>query len=48
MPAPTYKGTFPVKTREETRYLDKGKVEYIVTNVYQRTSVVTGSIGSTT
>jgi len=48
MPAPTYKGTFPVKTREETRYLDKGKVEYIVTNVYQRTSVVTGSIGSNT
>ena len=48
MPAPTYKGTFPVKTREETRYLDKGKVEYIVTNVYQRTSVVTGSIGSST
>jgi hypothetical protein len=47
MPAPTYKGTFPVKTREETRYLDKGKVEYIVTNVYQRTSVVTGTIGST-
>jgi len=46
MPAPTYKGTFPVKTREETRYLDKGKVEYIVTNVYQASNVSTGTIGS--
>jgi hypothetical protein len=47
MPAPVYKGSFPVKTREETRYLDKGKVEYSVTNVYQSANMVTGTIGST-
>jgi len=44
--APTYKGDFPVKTREETRYLDKGKLEYIVTNVYRSNNIVTGTIGS--
>lgn len=46
MPAPIFKGTFPVKTREETRLSDKGKYEYIVTNVYKSSSVVTGTIGS--
>lgn len=48
MPTPIYRGSFPVKTREETRYLDKGKIEYIVTNVYQRAGAVTGTIGATT
>ncbi|NBV40911.1 hypothetical protein EBR77_03630, partial [bacterium] len=46
MPAPIYKGTFPVKTREETKYLDKGKIEYTVTQVYKKESVVTGTIGA--
>lgn len=46
MPAPVFKGTFPVKTREETKISDKGKYEYIVTNVYQKSGVVTGTIGS--
>lgn len=47
MPSPTYKGTFPAKIREETRYIDRGKIEYIVTNVYRSDNVATGNIGST-
>jgi len=46
MPAPTFKGTFPVRVSESTRYFDRGKIEYSVTNIYQQASVVTGNIGS--
>jgi hypothetical protein len=46
MPAPTFKGTFPVKASESTRYFDRGKIEYSVTNIYQQATVVTGDIGS--
>ncbi|NBX71452.1 hypothetical protein EBQ91_00865 [bacterium] len=33
MPAPIFKGTFPVKASESTRYFDRGKIEYAVTNI---------------
>jgi len=46
MPAPIYKGTFPVVISEATKYFDRGKIEFVKTQVYQRASVVTGSIGS--
>ena len=46
MPAPIFKGTFPVKVSESTRYFDRGKIEYAVTNIYQQATVVTGDIGS--
>jgi len=47
MPTPQFKGSFPVKIREETRYFDKGKIEYIVTNVYRADNVTTGTVGGT-
>jgi hypothetical protein len=47
MPAPVFKGTFPVKASESTRYFDRGKIEYAVTNIYQQDNVVTGDIGTT-
>jgi len=46
MPAPVFKGTFPVKVSESTRYFDRGKIEYSVTNIYSLATVVTGDIGS--
>ena len=46
MPAPKFIGTFPVKVSESTRYFDRGKIEYAVTNIYQLSNVVTGDIGS--
>jgi hypothetical protein len=46
MPTPIYKGTFPVLVSESTQYLDRGKIQYTQVKVYQRASVVTGSIGS--
>jgi len=46
MPAPKFIGTFPVKVSESTRYFDRGKIEYSVTQIYQQSSVVTGNIGS--
>lgn len=46
MPSPIYRGTFPVKVKEDTKYTDKGKVEYTVTQVYQKANVVTGTIGA--
>jgi len=46
MPAPIYKGTFPVVISEATKYFDRGKIEFVRTQVYIRTSVVTGDIGS--
>ena len=45
MPAPTFKGTFPVRVSESTRYFDRGKIEYSVTNIYQQANVTTGNIG---
>jgi hypothetical protein len=47
MPAPTFRGNFPVKVSESTRFFDRGKIEYAVTNIYQQANVVTGNIGST-
>ena len=46
MPAPKFKGTFPVKVSESTRFFDRGKIEYAVTNIYQQSNVTTGNIGS--
>ena len=47
MPAPIFQGTFPVKASESTRYFDRGKIEYVVTNIYEQANIVTGDIGST-
>ena len=47
MPAPVFRGTFPVKASESTSYFDRGKIEYVVTNIYRQDNVVTGDIGST-
>jgi hypothetical protein len=47
MPAPIFRGSFPVKASESTRYFDRGKIEYAVTNIYEQSNVATGSIGST-
>jgi hypothetical protein len=46
MPAPTYKGTFPVLVSESTKYMDRGKIEYTQVKVYKNDSVTTGTIGS--
>jgi hypothetical protein len=46
MPTPIYKGTFPVTTSEATKYFERGKIEFVITKVYKRESVVTGNIGS--
>lgn len=47
MPAPVFKGVFPVKVSESTRYFDRGKIEYVVTNIYEQANIVTGDIGTT-
>jgi hypothetical protein len=47
MPAPNYRGSFPVRVKEETNYSDRGKIEYTITEVYQYGNSVTGTIGST-
>jgi hypothetical protein len=46
MPAPIYKGTFPVLVGESTKYFDRGKIEYTQVKVYKNGSVTTGTIGS--
>ena len=46
MPAPIYKGTFPVLVSESTKYMDRGKIEYTQVKVYKNDSVTTGTIGS--
>jgi hypothetical protein len=46
MPTPIFKGDFPVRVSESTRYFDRGKIEYSVTNIYKQANVVTGDIGS--
>jgi hypothetical protein len=46
MPAPIYRGTFPVLLNESTRYLDRGKIEYTSVKAYRADNVTTGSIGS--
>ena len=46
MPAPIYKGTFPVLVSESTQYLDRGKIQYTQVKVYERANVVTGTIGA--
>jgi hypothetical protein len=46
MPAPTFKGTFPVTLSQSTKYYDRGKVEFSVTKAYQISGVVTGTIGT--
>jgi hypothetical protein len=45
MPSPIYRGTFPVVTSEATKYYERGKIEFVRTQVYIRTNVVTGIIG---
>ena len=46
MPAPIYRGTFPVILSESTRFFERGKIEYTKVTAYQPTNVTTGSIGS--
>jgi hypothetical protein len=46
MPAPTYKGSFPVLVSESTKYFDRGKIEYTKKQVYKNDSVTTGAIGA--
>ena len=46
MPAPVFKGTFPVTISETTTYSDRGKIEYKKVVAYQNATVTTGSIGS--
>ena len=48
MPAPTYKGTFPVILSESTRFFDRGKIEYTIVRAYTSSTVTTGLIGSST
>jgi hypothetical protein len=45
MPAPTFRGTFPVTLSQSTKYYDRGKVEFVITKAYDFPSVVTGTIG---
>ena len=46
MPAPTFKGNFPVTISETTTYSDRGKIEYKKVVAYKNGNVTTGSIGS--
>jgi hypothetical protein len=46
MPAPIYRGTFPVLVSESTKYFDRGKIEYTQVKVYKNDTVTTGSIGA--
>ena len=46
MPAPVFRGTFPVTISETTTYSDRGKIEYKKVVAYQNANVATGSIGS--
>jgi hypothetical protein len=46
MPAPVFKGNFPVTLSQSTKYFDRGKVEFSITRAYQIASVVTGIIGT--
>lgn len=46
MPAPIFKGTFPVLINEETSLNNEGKLEYKRTKVYTIAGLVTPSIGN--
>jgi hypothetical protein len=46
MPAPVFRGTFPVTISETTTYSDRGKIQYTKVVAYQNANVTTGSIGS--
>jgi len=46
MPAPVFKGNFPVTISETTTISDRGKIQYTKVVAYQNGSVATGSIGS--
>jgi hypothetical protein len=45
MPAPIYRGDFPVLVSESTKYFDRGKIELTKVYVYKAGNVTTGSIG---
>ena len=46
MPAPIFKGSFPVVISETTTLSDRGRIEYKKVVAYQNGNVTTGSIGS--
>jgi len=46
MPAPTFRGTFPVLTSESTNQTNEGAYQYVRTRVFEIANVVTPTIGA--